>query len=871
MNRKRYRFEAGKTTDPDETPTATGAERSAKTVLRSLVKQLLPPQGKPQRKHRQRDASKASGLEGKYSPSRRKRDGDGDAASRVERAYAAMQRRLQAAQKSSKRKAGRLPVRDPISGTWLVPGKDSVSERGATSNGHPQTVRLVRPGARLRSPTQEAAESPQHTAPMHNVIRRASDSPQRDTLQADRDHKDDMHTTEADASDEAIDVCPETRRAFGRDAASAFETLAPKQHSFIVLIAGTCAAIAENPEQETGKLQSLPSLLRELDRFQRAVRSSPSGTACSAHATLLCIRSLTELFLDICPGYQIRIPSEPKDGVRLSKTVRKLRKYESVLLQAYASFIRWLRKHLEGAGRCPDTAHSAVDGMLRQTCLRSCQELLLQLCHFNHAEDLVEMLVSQFGTDAATDEVLVATASELMELFESSTGSSLRTAVRLVRALCRRLRDEGIRAPAAIVEPLLKVPLEALHAAPKKKRHQQHADGGNTAHPLSRRKKARMQHGALRQWMEEKQRLDRQVDEQLSRDIHDLEAESTPEEMNWARRQVMAALSQAYAQCLLQLEQALQSQTNTGDTAIPPGKNERSRSPGGKVTPQTQLRDRRARLKRLNILLPRIAEGLGQIALYLNAKLLNDLLLTMYRIIDAAFAADTEAQSLLGLLRCVRAAYQIIIAQQIATQNADPTYLDGILFRCMNPTGVVVKLPPDCRASWHRELTAAVDFGLLGSRRTLPIRRGAAFWMRLLECALHATDTSWACLYVRKAESLVERYPVLRTWLASAMTVEETDTNTDTDRTILAAPIGLLPSTPRALSDHHWDALAADPDIVGAMLLADQAVMAIDAHGTRVRVRDLCAAPALGPHTQRGAASIVQALLQRLRAPLPAI
>ncbi|KAK4529612.1 hypothetical protein CCYA_CCYA02G0469 [Cyanidiococcus yangmingshanensis] len=848
MPKKRYRFQETKKVSIKKENAALGFETQARTLVRSLCGLVKSPQRVGRAASGRKRIASAVSSNNKAPRTRRRQGRPREADNEVEFSYDVRQRNLYA---ETERPEICLPVRDPGSGNWIA--TTSVRDESAAS-GVLQPGRrniLVRRGARSRPSEGEAAGQITAAAEALRTGDIAGLKPKtRPASNEARMQTNDQHTRPADTSPVA------GMQVLNPSAPSATPTpdaLGSKLRKFILLVTGTCAAIAENPEREIVKLQSLGRLLRELSLLHRSAQREPLLRAWSSKAICLCVRAFTELFTEICPGYWIRTSAESNDSVRLSKTIIRLRAFEKALLGAYKAFLGFLRRHIASKNRCRQRESTRSRSLIGSVCLRSCQDLLLQLSHFNEADELIDMLVPQFGTREHTDADLVATAIELMNQLESSSGASLRAVVHLVRALCRRLGDEGIRTPTAVLHPLLKIPFEALHATTRLRDARLNATERKTNVSLSRRKRGRMQHETLRRWMEEKQQLKRDVDAQLARDMRDMQAEASPEEQQWARQQVMTAVSQAYLRCLVQMEAYFHKNDSAGAFT-------KSASAPLAVASDSHRTASDPNVSALGIgeLVPLIAEGLGQIALYVNARLLNDLLATMYRVIGATFDHTTYCVSPLVRLRCIRGSYQILIAQQIATQGADPTVLDGILFRAMDPAGATADLAPSNRGAWQRELLAVVELGLLGSRRILPSRRGVAFWMRLIECALHSVQVADARSFVQLALALVDRYPALRAWILST---EADDGEDQVENVSPTPPVGLVPTSVGHTTASQWNALA-DPDIVGAMLFAGQAV-ATDLHGQRVSVRELYVALC-----ERHSDRTLQKMVQRLRTPL---
>lgn len=94
------------------------------------------------------------------------------------------------------------------------------------------------------------------------------------------------------------------------------------------MIASACQALLADPERAIGKqMQALLNLLRDPD-------------AVIARLTMV---SLMAVFRDIIPGYRI-LPLEKKmqEGVEVSKDVKKLWEFESILLKGYRTYLQTL-------------------------------------------------------------------------------------------------------------------------------------------------------------------------------------------------------------------------------------------------------------------------------------------------------------------------------------------------------------------------------------------------------------------------------------------------------------------------------------------------------------------------------------------------
>ncbi|XP_058071735.1 nucleolar complex-associated protein 3 isoform X2 [Magnolia sinica] len=112
--------------------------------------------------------------------------------------------------------------------------------------------------------------------------------------------------------------------------------------------------------------------------------------------------SLLAIFKDIIPGYRIRLPTEKELEMTVSKEVKKMRYYESTLLQSYKAYLQKLivlEKH-------PSFQHVAVRCMCN---------LLDAVPHFNFRENLLASVIKNIGT--SDDVVRKLCCSSVKSLF----------------------------------------------------------------------------------------------------------------------------------------------------------------------------------------------------------------------------------------------------------------------------------------------------------------------------------------------------------------------------------------------------------------------------------------------------------------------
>ncbi|CAL0328831.1 unnamed protein product [Lupinus luteus] len=130
--------------------------------------------------------------------------------------------------------------------------------------------------------------------------------------------------------------------------------------------------------------------------------------------------SLLAVFKDIVPGYRIRLPTEKEMEMKVSKTVRKMRYYESTLLSAYKGYLQRLMI-LE---KKPLFQHVVV------RCICS---LLDANPHFNFRESLLDATVRNLNsTNEAIRKLCCSTIKSLFTNEGKHGGEATVEAVRLI-------------------------------------------------------------------------------------------------------------------------------------------------------------------------------------------------------------------------------------------------------------------------------------------------------------------------------------------------------------------------------------------------------------------------------------------------------
>ncbi|XP_057435299.1 nucleolar complex-associated protein 3 [Lotus japonicus] len=130
--------------------------------------------------------------------------------------------------------------------------------------------------------------------------------------------------------------------------------------------------------------------------------------------------SLLAVFKDIVPGYRIRLPTEKEQEMKVSKTVRKMRYYESTLLSSYKVYLQ----RLIALEKKP---------LFQLVAIRCMCSLLDANPHFNFREGLLEATVRNISSsDEAIRKLCCSTIKSLFTNEGKHGGEATVEAVRLI-------------------------------------------------------------------------------------------------------------------------------------------------------------------------------------------------------------------------------------------------------------------------------------------------------------------------------------------------------------------------------------------------------------------------------------------------------
>jgi nucleolar complex protein 3 len=144
------------------------------------------------------------------------------------------------------------------------------------------------------------------------------------------------------------------------------------------------------------------------------------------HTTvILGLKSLLAVFKDIIPGYRIRLPTEKEQEMVVSKTVKKMRFYESTLLSVYKAYLQKLMSLEQQAA-------------FQRVAVRCICTLLDSVPHFNFRQSLLAAVIRNIASPDDVIRKLCCTAIKSLFTNEGKHGGEATVeAIRLIADLVK--------------------------------------------------------------------------------------------------------------------------------------------------------------------------------------------------------------------------------------------------------------------------------------------------------------------------------------------------------------------------------------------------------------------------------------------------
>ncbi|MFH4975217.1 hypothetical protein AB6A40_001926 [Gnathostoma spinigerum] len=220
-------------------------------------------------------------------------------------------------------------------------------------------------------------------------------------------------------------------------------------HEQRIKISNTVYSILADPQNEMPKLKALVLSLRDKSLIPLVKEATMQ----------LLTASLTQVFIDIVPGYVIRLPTEEELATNLKKETKRLFEYERSLLTNYRKFLEFLEKKVERfiSSKRKRTSQPDRDklGLLSLRCL--CK-LLVAIPHFNYTTNILDILI-RVSTSEVT-EVVETCCSAIGTAFSQDT--LFRLSAHGSKNIAKVVKDKGTKVPPSLLATFLKLRIKEI-------------------------------------------------------------------------------------------------------------------------------------------------------------------------------------------------------------------------------------------------------------------------------------------------------------------------------------------------------------------------------------------------------------------------
>ncbi|KAG5361528.1 Nucleolar complex-associated protein 3 [Yarrowia sp. C11] len=189
------------------------------------------------------------------------------------------------------------------------------------------------------------------------------------------------------------------------------------------------------------------------------------GRKQSFRVVQLTILSLVPIFQSIIPGYKIRPLTEAEKREKVSKEVKRLRNFETSLLQNYKAYLDYIGKF---SRKARGSTEGSMKRVLGDSCVVAACELLKTSAYFNFRSDLVAIVVNRVGQKPYDANYFKALGT-IESLFEDDfEGSAVKE---IVMSLSKMIRAKKYRIDESLLNSLLKLRLLTELDARASQRH----------------------------------------------------------------------------------------------------------------------------------------------------------------------------------------------------------------------------------------------------------------------------------------------------------------------------------------------------------------------------------------------------------------
>lgn len=348
-----------------------------------------------------------------------------------------------------------------------------------------------------------------------------SDSKAREDPEGNAEEKIRGHPTEQDSHVKDRDrIASASFKALRKRTRKDLEKYAREQDSLEetkTAIAAIASMIIGNPQEKVGLLKKLREMV----------------VRCKGQASALALLTETQIYKDIAPAYKIRRVSEKEAETKVSKEVAALRRFEETLLESYSRFVRScvsVSKWRTSASVQTQSGHDTE--RVRVAACTALAELISALPHFNESEVVADAVC---GNVCDRDPRIRLCSSEALQVVlgdaHRASGFTLQICTRITKNLAKCASGKLREAPREVVIPLTFIQFVKFPRLPISRA------GKNDPKKAKRFIKKKRRKTTPEEVAEETE---------LEKDLKEADAEASPQELYYARKNLLDSVCHAY-------------------------------------------------------------------------------------------------------------------------------------------------------------------------------------------------------------------------------------------------------------------------------------------------------------------------------------
>lgn len=358
-------------------------------------------------------------------------------------------------------------------------------------------------------PASVSKKRTRHLLPVKTALGLEKRTVEEDIEEEEEDGKQEqffIKSEEDKSSDSEFEVGEAEKDSFSRPMSTA-EILALREQSlaqYKLQIGVLSSSLLEDPQLKIKNIALLLDLMKNCQpELQLTVRK-------------LIMVSLTEVFKDIVPGYQIKHQDDPT--VRLKKETRMLQNFEKSLLKGYRIFLTRLEKYASILYKKKgDTRKRTEQTMsLGEVALRCLCELLVNQPYFNYSPNIVQLIIPYL--DNPSPNVRKMVADYVMEVLKGDKRGEI--SLDIVRRVNYVIKSRSHCVHSELISILIALPMKDINLDQEKENELKQKQLTNKQRYFAMSKKERKRNKRLQEL--EQELLETKAEENKQKKHHNL-------------------------------------------------------------------------------------------------------------------------------------------------------------------------------------------------------------------------------------------------------------------------------------------------------------------------------------------------------------